>query len=215
MRTLQTILIAILVALLTISLGLTRHRDSIIEEYRNIDEQYALTILDLNMTIFEYRRAIEMIHATDEWPEIHFSPNDVTEPSNATYRQLSVVLDNTGLEGLEYAYILAEQEYQINAMFLFGITALESAFGNSRLARDKNNISGFGAFDSDPYNNAFTFETKADCIMTTARTLRHNYVDRGLISTIQINSRYATDQGWANKVSSITGRAIKLINDYR
>lgn len=134
---------------------------------------------------------------------------DVTEKSNTTVEQINAALKGTRLAGLGQAYIDAELKYQINAIYLVAITIHESAWGNSRLARNKNNISGFRAYDSNPYHDALYFATKDQCIMRTAQLLRDGYISRGLYTIKAVGGRYATDPKWSVKVHSIAKMIMK------
>jgi hypothetical protein len=54
-------------------------------------------------------------------------------------------------------FINAQQAWGLNAHYLTAHAALESAWGTSAIARDKNNILGFMAYDDSPYLSAATF----------------------------------------------------------
>ena len=110
----------------------------------------------------------------------------------------------------------SEQKYKINGIFLASIGIHESAWGTSTLAREKHNLFGFMAYDRDPYNSAANFETYEECIETVAKALAKNYlhsagtiVTEELVATASynngatltgVNTRYASDENWANKV---------------
>lgn len=160
--------------------------------------------------VIEVEKVIkESIIPTKEEPkEIHFNPDNVTEISNATIEEIDDYLVDTELYGLGKAYIEAEQEYGMNALFLIGLTALESSWGNSRLAKEKKNISSFAAYDNDPFNAARTFDSKEECILVTAKWLSREYLNpegkhyNGL-SVEDINKKYAKDKKWHKKIISI------------
>ena len=110
------------------------------------------------------------------------------------------------LVGTGRSFIEAENSTGVNALVLAAIAAHESAFGRSRIARDKNNLFGFGAFDHDPYNQAYTFSSYHDGTITVASYLSRNYLSTGgrfyCGNTLQgINTHYATDIYWADRVS--------------
>ena len=48
--------------------------------------------------------------------------------------------------------------------------------------------------------------------MVTAKTLSENYVGKDLISLKEINSKYASDSQWHNKIAVISKVIIKNIN---
>lgn len=109
-----------------------------------------------------------------------------------------------------------EQKYKINGIFVAAIGIHESAWGTSTIAKDKNNLFGFAAYDRDPYNSAASFENYETCIDTVAKVLAKNYlnisgtkINEEIIATASyyngptlsgVNTRYASDEEWANKV---------------
>lgn len=111
-----------------------------------------------------------------------------------------------GLKGTGEALVRAEEIYGVNSLVLSGIAFLESAGGNSRLARKKNNLFGLGAGGADPYRNALSFSSRSECIYHTANVLRSRYLSRGSLfyrgrNLAAIGPNYAADPLWANKVS--------------
>ena len=131
--------------------------------------------------------------------------DDVRLSSGATGAAIDAKLAGTGLEGLGEAFVDAEKKYGVNAWFLTGLAAHESGFGSSKIATEKNNIFGFKAYDSSPYESASTFATKAEGIDVVAKYLSEAYLTPGGtyyngVSIDSIGKRYATDPQWANKV---------------
>ena len=118
-------------------------------------------------------------------------------------------------ENAKYFYY-AEEQYNINGVFLAAIAIHESAWGTSAIARNKNNLFGYAAYDRDPYNSASNFTNCAEGIDLVARMLMKNYLNSagtqladGSIATgkyyngktvSDVNKRYATDKNWANCV---------------
>lgn len=115
----------------------------------------------------------------------------------------------------EYFYYI-ENEYNINGMFVAAIGIHESAWGTSKLAKNKYNLFGYGAYDSNPYNGAYSFSSYSESIDLIARVLVKYYLNPpgtkiydGQVasgkyysgSTISaVNKRYATDTNWGNSV---------------
>lgn len=133
---------------------------------------------------------------------------DLRTPSNLTVEQAEKILKNTNLEGLGSAYVTAEQKYGVNALYLIAHSALESGWGTSKLAKEKNNLFGIGAYDSDPYNSAFTFKSKEECILFIAQYISKEYLNENgkhyngpHLEGIGI--KYASDKEWAQKVSDV------------
>ena len=123
-------------------------------------------------------------------------------PSGYSAARLERTFSGTVLAGIGEALVQVEQETGINALILAGIIVHESGWGQSRLAREKNNLAGLGAYDGREYACGMTFDSRADCIMFLARLLR----DRpGTLE--QVGAWYAADPEWAAKV----GACVRLI----
>lgn len=91
----------------------------------------------------------------------------------------------------------AERLYDIDASLLAAIAALESGWGTSKLAKERNNLFGYCAYDGT--DKATHFETKRDSILTAAKTIKE-YFDNGYnLDTIP----WASDPDWAKKVREI------------
>ena len=147
---------------------------------------------------------------------------DLSVPSGLTLSDFKTVLSNNLSDknkifeqSAEYFY-KAEQKYKVNGIFLASIGIHESAWGTSKIANDKNNLFGFTAYDSDPYNSATSFDTYENAINKVAETLSTKYlhvagtkISDELTATgtyfngttaKSVNVRYASDEGWADKV---------------
>lgn len=114
------------------------------------------------------------------------------------------------------AFYNAEQKYNVNGIFLAAIGINESGWGTSNIALTKKNLFGYGAYDSDPYNSSYTFETYEDGIDLVAKVLAKHYLNPAGTkiygdematgkyyngpTASAVNIRYATDTGWAKKV---------------
>lgn len=110
----------------------------------------------------------------------------------------------------------AEQKYNVNGLFVAAIGVHESAWGTSTISRNKNNLFGYGAYDSDPYNSSVNFDGYASGINTVAKMLSKYYLNPAGTSISDddvavgsfyngstakgVNVRYASDPDWATKV---------------
>lgn len=117
------------------------------------------------------------------------------------------VLKETKLAGLGANFIQAEIDHGVNAFFLLALAIHESGWGTSAIARDKNNLFGFGAFDNSPYKSAIYFSTKGECIDKVAKHLSINYFDpngkhfSGGYTLKHVNKKYASDELWSVNIS--------------
>lgn len=143
------------------------------------------------------------------------SEDNVKRPSNVSTKQINEFLEGTELEGLGAFYTRAEFETGVNAVFLMCLSILESGWGESRLAQEKNNITGFSAYNTSPFDSADVFRSKGDCILYTAWYLKENYLSEdgkhfNGLSIEDINSKYCldnegnTDTTWTEKIVGIS-----------
>lgn len=146
---------------------------------------------------------------------------NLNKPSGLSLEQFKKVLTDSKdtnkifQNNAEYFYYI-EKQYNINGIFVASIGIHESAWGTSKIAKDKNNLFGYGAYDSNPYNGAYTFSNYSESIDLMARVLTKYYLNpkgtRIYNSEIAsgsyyngatlagVNKRYATDKNWANSV---------------
>ena len=123
---------------------------------------------------------------------------DVRTPSDITVERLNVRFKGTRLEGKGKWFIMAQEKYGINAVFLAAIAMHESANGKSRLARTKNNFFGLRG-----KNGMLSFKTPEDCIMYTARLLTKKkgvYFGKGNYTIRRIGKKYASSKHWTTRV---------------
>ena len=139
--------------------------------------------------------------------------SNVREKSKVSASYIDSKLQGTALEGLGSAFKKAEEEHGVNALFLLGLAIHESNYGTSRIAKDKNNLFGFQAYDNSPYSSAKGFKSFDESIDTVAKYLSENYLQPdgkyfNGYSISSIGKKYATDPNWAN---GIENRIKKLI----
>ena len=123
-------------------------------------------------------------------------------------RALDQALKGTGLAGQGQAFLAAEQEHGVDAVTLAAICAHESGWGTSKLARERNNLAGLGAYSA---GLGMTFESRADCVDYLARLLA------GRPGSLTVVGAWNAEvPGWARKVAGcvrvITGRAAHVIH---
>ena len=133
---------------------------------------------------------------------------DLTKPSGLTADEINQFLSGTALAGLGDAYMSAEQQYHVSARYFVAHSILESAWGTSAIAHDKHNLFGYGADDANPYGDAVTFASFADCINTVAQKVEVYYLTPGGAfyhgPTLRgMNVDYASDPNWATKIAAI------------
>ena len=120
--------------------------------------------------------------------------------------------NNSKLAGKGATFKAAEQRYGVNALYLVAHSALESAWGRSQIARDKNNFFGIAAYDTTPYTSATKFDDVDSGILGAARWIDRNYLSnttypaRGAYlgnKASGMNVNYATAPYWGESIASI------------
>jgi beta-N-acetylglucosaminidase len=145
----------------------------------------------------------------------------LNKPSGLTLEQFKKILSDSKdtnkifENNAEYFYYI-EKQYNINGVFIAAVGIHESAWGTSKIAKDKNNLFGYGAYDSNPYNGAYSFSDYSESIDLISRVFVKYYINpqgtsiyggETAVGTYYngatlsgINTRYATDKNWANSV---------------
>ena len=145
----------------------------------------------------------------------------LNKPSGFTLEQFKKILTDSKdknkifKENAEYFYYIEEQ-YGINGVFVAAVAIHESGWGTSKIAKNKYNLFGYGAYDSNPYNGAYSFESYSESIDLIARVFVKYYLNPKGTSIYDnqkasgkyysgntlssVNKKYATDKNWANAV---------------
>ncbi|MDO5398280.1 MAG: glucosaminidase domain-containing protein, partial [bacterium] len=99
----------------------------------------------------------------------------------------------------------AQNDSGISALAILGIGAFESGWGTSKIARDKGNLWGYGAVDSNPYGGAYNFgnNTGEAAQKYAANLLKDFYNGWGEKTIAEMGYNYATNKSWSSDVSSI------------
>lgn len=117
------------------------------------------------------------------------------------------------MKNLGQYYIENQDTYGTNALLMFGVSGNESAWGTSSIAKDKNNLFGHGAVDSNPYYGANGYANPQTSIKYHAeKFISNGYLDNedwryngGHLGDklSGINVRYASDPYWGEKAASV------------
>lgn len=137
----------------------------------------------------------------------------------ADYKKIFTGLSNDTNKIFENNYQVfynMEKKYNINGIFLASMAIHESAWGTSQIAKDKNNLFGYGSYDSTPYESSYEFTNYAEGIETVAKSLVKYYLNPSGTKIYDgetaagwyyngptlsgVNTRYATDPDWHTKV---------------
>ena len=146
---------------------------------------------------------------------------ELNKPSGLSLEQFKKVLTDSKdvnkvmQNNAEYFYYIEEQ-YNINGLFVAAVAIHESGWGTSKISKDKYNLFGYGAYDSNPYNGAYEFSDYSENIDLIARVFVKYYLNPKGTSIYGgeqasgkyyngptltgVNTKYATDKNWANAV---------------
>lgn len=124
-----------------------------------------------------------------------------------------------GWEGFVAAAHKVSKIYNFPVNVVLAQGALESARGNSRYSKERNNYLGINAVDSNP-DLAYTFENSEQCVVEYMRIIRKNFPEaweqrdnpEALLRALKVNTRgkmYASDPNYVNKVLSMPEWNIK------
>jgi beta-N-acetylglucosaminidase len=138
---------------------------------------------------------------------------NLKKPSNITTNDIINFFNskNRGDSPLKlYAqtFIDAQNRYGVNAQYLVAHAIWETGWGGSDLIGYKNNLYGYGAYDSCPFTCGYYFETVPDSIYRVAYQVRVDYLNESGKwyngpNLVGMNVKYATDQNWKNGISNL------------
>ena len=109
---------------------------------------------------------------------------------------------NSKMYGTGQYFKEAEATYGQNALMMFSHAITESSYGTSNIAKDKNNLFGYGAADSCAYDCAYSYDSPRDSIMDYAKKTGDRYS--------VVSGKYYYGSHFGNKSS---GRNIKYMTD--
>lgn len=211
----------------------TLNKDAEVTILQVLDDWYYISskerkgYIDKNCVTNKNPNAVESITSENEISKEELIKNlnfdmELNKPSNLSLEQFKKILENDSndknnvfTENAEYFYY-AEKQYKINGVFLAAVAIHESGWGTSTISKNKKNLFGYGAVDSNPYGGAYSFSSYNEGIDLVARVFVKYYLNPsgteiydGNVAngkyysgnTLQaINKRYASDKNWANSV---------------
>lgn len=137
-----------------------------------------------------------------------YSAGELNTLINNRAKDDSYKMYNTGS-----SFVNNQSTYGVNAMLMACVGGLESAWGASSIAKNKNNLFGLNAVDSSPGTSADTYSSVDECIKTFAETymskryLRSGYAyyHGGFLGNKDsgMNVSYASDPYWGEKIAAL------------
>ena len=130
-------------------------------------------------------------------------PERIEVFDNLTIEELTDKLNRTlssDLTGMGYAYANYSIELGVNPYLAVAISMHETGckWNCSYLAKACNNIGGQKGTGCGSYA---AFDTLEQGIYAFVSNIKRNYVDYGLLTAEEMNTKYAEDPGWAAKVN--------------
>lgn len=135
--------------------------------------------------------------------------SNLLSKSGLSIAQANALLAGKGvLAGLGEAFLNTENKYGVNAFWSIAQARLETGNGTSKIARDKNNYFGIGAYDEDPYNMAYAYDSGAACIEKYGAFIKSYYLTPGGqhyngATPAGVAKKWATDPNYATKLVAI------------
>ncbi len=154
---------------------------------------------------------------------------DLRTPSPVSAAQINTYIASNVKSGVKsiltgqgQLFIDAGNKYGINALYLAAHAIHESGFGTSQISLGKNNLFGFGSYDSTPYIASYKFMSVQENVEYIARSIKSTYLNpsnwkyKGAylgfstkdMSNVRIdaasegmNFYYATDPNWGKLIA--------------
>ena len=124
----------------------------------------------------------------------------------------SMVSGGSRFKGKGYVFVEAAKETGLNPVYLFAHAACESAYGNSYLARTRNNFYGINAVDSNPGRADTMGDSIDEGIINGAKWIKSNFYDHGYRTLNQMhNAGYASGANWSIDIQKIANNGLAVI----
>ena len=125
------------------------------------------------------------------------------------------VKGGTPFKGKGAAFIAASEATGLDPIYLMAHAAWETGWGNSYIAKTRNNYYGIAAYDRDPDKAYVMGDNMDEGIMNGAKWIKANYYDQGLVSLNSLiygGKMYASDKdNWISGISSIMITSYKTL----
>jgi len=185
------------ITVLSLDSAITTTGNSVIESILLKKQREKLNDVELHNESFT--QEIEIVSLKAATPTIVYD--------GMTLEELAKKLDlslNSSLSGYGMSFAKYSLEYNVDPYLVVAITLLETGctWNCSSLVKNCNNVGGMkgkGACNGGSYA---VFESLDAGIEAMVSNLSRNYIQRGLVTPEQINTKYAQSSTWANKVNN-------------
>ncbi len=184
------------VTLMTFESGITTSGNLLIETMMLKNEKDQL---EKGNTIEETHQEIEIISLKASTPPIVFEGMTLSELASKLDRSLSSDLSGYGSSFAKYSI-----DYGVDPYLAVSISLLETGctWGCSTLVRSCNNVGGMKGAGGCNGGSYAVFDSLDAGIEAMISNLSRNYIQQGLVTPEQINTKYATSSTWAMKVNN-------------
>ena len=170
-------------------------------------------IIEITEEINKVDEEIQQLNESVEEPTVEiitYNFTDIDQKSGFSAEEFNAIIDqafsnmnrsDTKLNDIGAGLYTAEQEYNVNGLYLLGIASLESGWGTSGLATKSNNIYGLVGKK---------FNSIDDCSEYMGKLLRENYINKGYDTLAKIQTKYCPGGG-SKWISDIKWCANKYI----
>lgn len=186
--------------------------------YYSYDGHYFYT--SYNKMIDDYKNGVYSNSVNSNNPYYNYfqylPARSKTSLTASQFNQYTTQMVSSGkLLNIGSSLISNQDTYGVNALIMYANAALESGWGQSQIAINKNNLFGHGAVDSNPYYGANGYASADDCIKYHAKVfISEGYCDPKDYSgryygshlgdkESGINVKYASDPYWGEKIAHI------------
>lgn len=148
--------------------------------------------------------------------------SDISASVYDSYLSAKGIASDSKLWGTGTYFTQYQEQYGVNALATFAMACLESAYGTSNYAQERNNLFGWSAYDSDP-DQAATFSSIQTCIEEHMGINLRGYLNiqdyrffGGHLGNkgSGFNVKYAGDPYWGMKIAAICYEIDKLSCNY-
>lgn len=147
---------------------------------------------------------------TEPVVSVEYNYTDIAQKSGFTAEQFNAIISkaftdmgksDTKMTDIGAGLYTAEQEYNVNGLYLLGIASLESGWGTSGLATKANNIYGL---------IGMSFDSVDDCSEYMGKLIRNSYIDKGYDTLDKIQTKYCPNGGskWVGNIKWCANKYI-------
>ena len=187
------------ITIISIDSAYTTASSSVIESIMLKNQTKKLKEKELKFDQEELRQEIEIASLKASTPMIVYDGMTLEELANKLERSLNSNLSGYGMSFAKYA-----TDYGVDPYLALAITLLETGckWNCSALVTQCNNVGGMKGQGRCLGSSYATFASLDAGIEAMIKNLAVNYIQKGLITPEQINTKYATSSTWAYKVNN-------------